>query len=268
VSDAVADALFDRDGDTYVATGLSRGPWDPDSCHGGAPSALLAALIDESPSLVPMQVVRLTYDILRPVPLAPVEASVKVLREGKRIQVVEADLHTPDGTELVRCRALRVRVGQVDLPDGASDDTPPPSPGPEQAVREVARTGEAWGTGFWTAVEVRPTLGSVLGEAGPGTAWFRLGTAIAAGVATTPIARVAAAADFGNGLAPPLPIDRYLYVNPDLTVDVHRLPVGEWVALESRSVAQPHGVGLSTATLSDEQGRIGTSMQSLYVEAR
>jgi hypothetical protein len=268
MSDAVADVLFDRDGDTYVATGLSRGPWDPDSCHGGAPSALLAALIDESPSLVPMQVVRLTYDILRPVPLAPVEASVTVLREGKRVQVVEADLHTLDGTELVRCRALRVRVGQVDLPDGASDDTPPPSPGPEQAVREVARTGEAWGTGFWTAVEVRPTLGSVLGEAGPGTAWFRLGTAIADGVATTPIARVAAAADFGNGLAPPLPIDRYLYVNPDLTVDVHRLPVGEWVALESRSVAQPHGVGLSTSTLSDEQGRIGTSMQSLYVEAR
>lgn len=268
MSEAAADVLFDRDGDTYVATGLSRGPWDPDSCHGGAPSALLAALIDASPSLVPMQVVRLTYEILRPVPLAPVEASLRVLREGKRIQVVEADLHAPDGTELVRCRALRVREGQVDLPDGASDDAPPPSPGPEQAVREVARAGEAWGTGFWTAVEVRPTLGSVLGEAGPGTAWFRLEAAIAEGVPTTAIARVAAAADFGNGLAPPLPIDRYLYVNPDLTVDVHRLPLGEWVALESRSVAQPHGIGLSTSTLSDERGRIGTALQSLYVEAR
>jgi hypothetical protein len=268
VTESLTELLFDRDGDTYVATDLSRGPWDPDSCHGGAPSALLAALVDASPSLVPMQVVRLTYEILRPVPLAPVEASVRILREGKHIQVVEADLHGHDGIELVRCRALRVREGQVELPDGASDDLPPPFPGPDQAAREVARAGDAWGTGFWTAVEVRPTIGSVLGEAGPGTAWFRLVTPIADGVATTPIARVAAAADFGNGLAPPLPIDRFLYVNPDLTVDVHRLPVGEWVALESRSVAQPHGIGLSTSTLSDERGRIGTAMQSLYVEAR
>jgi hypothetical protein len=264
----VTDVLFERDGDTYVATGLSRGPWDPDACHGGAPSALLAALIDTSPSLAPMQVVRLTYEILRPVPLAPVDVSLRVLREGKRVQVVEAELHAADGTELVRCRALRVRTADIELPEGADADQGPPSPGPESASTEVERAGEAWGTGFWTAVDVRPTEGSVLGEAGPGTAWFRLEVPIADGIGTTPVARVAAAADFGNGLAPPLPIDRYLYVNPDLTVHVHRLPVGEWVALSSRSVAQPAGVGLATATLSDERGRIGTSLQSLYVEAR
>ncbi len=264
----MAEVLFDRDGDRYAATELARGPWDPGSCHGGAPSALLAALIDASPSLAPLQVVRLTYDILRPVPLAPVTAAVRVIREGKRVQVVEADLTGDDGTELVRCRALRIRTGQVDLPASAADDHPPPTPGPEQAASEVERAGEQWGTGFWTAVEVRPTLGSVLGAAGPGTAWFRLGVPIAEDVPTTPIARVAAASDFGNGLAPPLDIDRYLYLNPDLTVDVHRLPVGEWIALDSRSVAQPAGVGLTTSTLYDEAGRIGTAMQSLYVEAR
>jgi hypothetical protein len=264
----VAEVLFTRDGDRYVPTELARGPWDPESCHGGAPSALLAALVDGAPSLTDMQVVRLTYDIVRPVPLAPVEVHLTTIREGKRIQVVEADLTTPDGVELVRCRALRVRTREVAVPSDATDDTPAPSPGPEQAAREVARVGEAWGTGFWTAVEVRPTTGSVLGEPGPGTAWFRLTVPIAEGVPTTPIARVAAAADFGNGLAPPLAIDRFLYVNPDLTVDVHRLPIGEWVALDSRSVARPSGVGLTTSTLSDREGRLGTAMQSLFVEAR
>lgn len=260
--------LFDRTGDRYVATELARGPWDPSSCHGGAPSALLAALVDTAPSLAPLQVVRLTYDILRPVPLGPVDAQARILREGKRVQVVEADLTAADGTELVRCRALRVRVGDVGLPAGASDDDAPPSPGPERAVREVDRVGDEWSTGFWTAVEVRPMHGNVLGSPGPGTAWFRLHTPIAPGVETTPIARVAAAADFGNGLAPPLPIDRYLYLNPDLTVDVHRLPAGEWVALDARSVAQPTGIGLTTSILADERGRIGTAMQSLYVDAR
>ena len=264
----MTEVLFQRDGDRFAATELARGPWDPDSCHGGAPSALLAALVDAAPSLTSMQVVRLTYDILRPVPLAPVEATVRVVREGKRVQVVEADLTSVDGAELVRCRALRIRTGEVDLPPDRDTDDPPPSPGPAQAAREAERAGTEWGTGFWTAVEVRPTTGSVLGEPGPGTAWFRLGVPIAEGLATTPIARVAAAADFGNGLAPPLPIDRYLYLNPDLTVDVHRLPVGDWVALDARSVAQPSGAGLTTSVLSDEHGRIGTALQSLFIAGR
>lgn len=260
--------LFDRDGDTFVATELARGPWDPGSCHGGAPSALLAALVDATPSLVPMRGVRLTYDLLRPVPVGPVVARTEVVREGKKVQLVEAHLTTPDGVELVRCRALRVRDGDVDVPDGAEDDAPPPSPGPDEAARDVPRTGEAWGTGFWTAVDIRALQGTVLGDAGPGTAWFRLTVPIADRVPTTPLARVAAAADFGNGLAPPLAIDAFLYLNPDLTVDVHRLPVGEWVALDSRSVAQRSGVGLTTSTLSDERGRIGVALQSLFVEAR
>jgi hypothetical protein len=264
----VGEVLFRQDGSRFAATELARGPWDPGSCHGGAPSALLAALVDEAPALAPMQVVRLTYDILRPVPLAPVDASVRIVREGKRVQVVEADLTSPDGTELVRCRALRLRTGEVDVPAGADEDDPAPTPDPQRAAREVERVGEAWGTGFWTAVEVRALAGTILGAPGPGTAWFRLGVAIAEEVPTTPIARVAAASDFGNGLAPPLPIDRFLYLNPDLTVDVHRLPVGEWVALDARSVARGTGVGLTTSRLFDEEGRIGTALQSLFVEGR
>jgi hypothetical protein len=264
----VADVLFERDGDRYLPTELARGPWDPDSCHGGAPAALLASLVDTSPSLAPMQVVRLTYDLVRPVPLSPLVASLDVVREGKRIQVVEVQLRTPDGVELVRCRSLRVRLGEVDVQEEATRDAAAPHPGPDQAVGEVERVGTAWGTGFWTAVEVRPTTGSVLGEPGPGTAWFRLTVGLGDGLATTPITRVAAAADFGNWLAPPLRIDRFLYLNPDLTVHVHRLPVGEWVALDARSVAQPSGLGLSTSTLSDEEGRIGTAVQSLFVQDR
>jgi hypothetical protein len=118
----VADVLFERDRSRYVATELARGPWDPGSCHGGAPSALLAALVDSAPSLAPMRGVRLTYDLLRPVPVGPVDASVEVVREGKRVQLVDAHLTSPDGTELVRCRALRIRDGDVELPAGADDD--------------------------------------------------------------------------------------------------------------------------------------------------
>lgn len=259
--------LFARDGGRFVATDLARGPWDPGHCHGGAPAALLAALVDATPSLVPMCGVRLTYDLLRPVPLGPVVASTAVVREGKRVQLVDAGLTAPDGTELVRCRALRVRDGAVDLPDDVTVDHPPPSPGPADVPRAVGRF-ETLGDGFWTAVDIRPTTGEVLGAPGPGTAWFRLAVPIAEDVATTPLARVAAAADFGNGLAPPLPITTHTFVNPDLTVDLHRLPETEWVALDARAIVQRSGIGLTTSTLCDERGRIGAALQSLFVEAR
>ncbi len=107
-----------------------------------------------------------------------------------------------------------------------------------------------------------------LDEVGPAVAWLRLTRPIAEGVATTPLARAAATADFGNGVGSPLPIDRFVYINPDLTVSLHRQPLGEWVAIAAVSVAQPTGIGLTSSTLFDQQGRIGSASQSLYIDAR
>ena len=264
----MADVLFETLGaGRYQATELARGPWDADSCHAGAPSALLAGLLDAAPALAPMRIARLTYEILRPVPLTPVEVRTEVVREGKRIALLEAVVTGPDGTELVRCRAARIRTADVPVPDGADHDLDAPEPGPA-ALERLRDPFAGFGTGFWDAVDVRPMSGNALGEPGPGSAWFRLTVPIAEDVATTPTARVAAAGDYGNGIAPPLDIREHLFVNPDLTIHLHREPVGEWVALDSRSVVHGHGSGLTTSTLFDGRGRIGTALQSLFVADR
>lgn len=257
--------IFERDGDRIVPTALARGPWHPGQCHGGAPAALLAATIDALPSLVPMQGVRLSYDLLRPVPIAPLHLHTAVVREGKRVQLAEAWLTDDDGTELMRCRALRLRAGEVDLPDG---DVGPAEAAPTPAPEELSRLERLpdWETdGFWRAVDVRMVDG-MLGEPGPGTAWFRVEAPLLDGLALTPLARVAAAADFGNGISSPLPMGPYLFVNPDLTVHLDRLPAGEWVALASASVARTTGSGLTTSRLFDRNGRIGLAAQSLFVD--
>jgi hypothetical protein len=263
----VTTPIFEREGTRYVATDHARGPWDKDSCHGGAPAALLAAAIDAAPSLVPMQGVRLAYDILRAVPTGrPLDLDVEVAREGKRVQALDATLvDAADGTELVRCRALRIRIGEVVLPDDRPRPAAPPSPGPGELERFA---GLSWfePVGFWQAVDVRFVTG-MLGEPGEGVAWFRVLAPLADGLAITPLARAAAAGDFGNGIGAPVPMGPYRYVNPDLTIDLHRLPVGEWVALSANSVAQPTGIGLATSVLADEAGVIGSALQSLYVEA-
>jgi acyl-coenzyme A thioesterase PaaI-like protein len=258
--------IFERDATSFFATAMARGPWDPGHCHGGAPASLLAALIDATPAPAPMQVVRLTFDLARPVPVgAPLDVDVRVVREGRRVQLLDADLTDRDGTSLAHVRALRMRTGEVEVPASAGEDAPPLSPSPHDLPRFLPDGG--WtAEGFWSAVDVRFVAGD-LGAPGPGTAWFRVTTDLADGVALTPAARVAAAADFGNGIGSPLPIDRFLYINPDLTIGLHRLPTTEWVAIAASSVAQAAGVGLTTSVVYDEHGRIGQATQSLFVAA-
>ena len=265
---AAEHPIFHVDGDRYVASALARGPWDPHACHGGAPAALLAAAIDQVPAPVAMQGVRLTFDLLRPVPVGvPLRLDVEVVREGRRVQLVDARLtQTDDGRELVRCRALRIRSTALELPTARPLADPVTAPPPESLPRVSGVPGVA-GEGFWTAVDVRMVDGQI-DRPGLGRGWFRVLAPLTDGaLALTPLARVAATGDFGNGIGAPLAMGAFRYLNPDLTVDVHRLPVDEWVSLESRSVAEPAGVGLTTGTLGDREGVLGSCLQSLFVDA-
>jgi hypothetical protein len=258
--------IFHRDGRHVVPTSLARGPWDPGSCHGGAPAALLAATIDTTPALAPMRTLRLSFDLLRPVPLEALRLDHHVVREGKRVQLLDAWLTDRHGTELMRCRALRIRTADLDLPPATQLELGEvPTPGPADLARFEG--GGPWTTeGFWQAVDVRFVTGT-LGEPGPGAAWFRVVAPLLDGLPITPVARVAAAADFGNGISSPLPMGPYLFVNPDLTVHLSRLPQGEWIGMRSSSVADPSGTGLTTSALFDETGVLGSAAQSLFVDA-
>jgi hypothetical protein len=264
--------IFHLDGGRFVASPLARGPWDPRACHGGAPAGLLAAAVDRAPAPVPMQGVRLTFDLVRPVPVGvPLHLDVEVVREGRRIQLADATLTVAaDGTELVRCRALRIRTAQLDLPDDRPAVAAPLAATPE-ALPRLAGIPGLDGDGFWTAVDVRLVSGR-LGDPGAGQGWFRVVAPLTDAdspdvPSLTPLARVAATGDFGNGIGAPLPMGPFRYVNPDLTVNVHRLPVDEWVSLEARSVADPSGAGLTTGTLGDRQGVLGSCLQSLFIDA-
>ncbi|MFP4235772.1 MAG: thioesterase family protein [Nitriliruptoraceae bacterium] len=263
------EPVFHLDAGTFVATPLARGPWDPRACHGGAPAALLAAAVDAAPALAPMQGVRLTYDLVRPVPVGvPLDLDVEVVRQGRRIQVLDVVLTTAaDHQELVRCRALRVRTTDLALPPDRPAPEGPVTVAPEALDRADGPLGPEH-EGFWTAVDVRVVDGA-LGDAGPGRGWFRLLAPLTDGddLLATPLVRLAAAADFGNGIGAPLAMGPFRYINPDLTLDVHRLPVDEWVSLSARSVAEPHGIGLTTGVLGDRVGAVGTSLQSLFIDA-
>lgn len=254
-------AVFLPSGGRFVATELARGPWDPNAQHGGPPAALLMRAfegLDPDPRLM---LARVTYELVRPVPLGELEVACSVVRPGRRVQLLEGSITAPDGTEVVRARALRVAIAGVDA--GSADPAPP---GPEDGVaHEFPSDGL---TRFPSdAMEIRFVAGQFF-DAGPATAWFRLRVPLVAGEAPSGLQRVAAAADFPNGIATELPWTEYVFINPDLTLYVERQPVGEWICLDARMRVRDGGVGFSEAVLYDQDGRVGRSLQSLFVALR
>jgi hypothetical protein len=256
-------ALFERDGSRYVPTALARGPWNPKALHGGASSALFATVCEMHDPGPAAFVARLAVELMRPVPLAPLELRVRTIRPGRKVQWLEAALLDEDEREVTHATVLRIRSDDVDTSGSVHPAVDAP-PGPGAAVAQEFPFGEG-AVGFWNVHDVRLVAGSWV-EPGPAVAWFRLQCPVVAGEPISPIARVAAAADFGSGVSNPVRMTNAAAINPELTVHVHRHPDGEWVCLESGAWAQPHGVGMAETRLHDERGVIGRAVQSLLVE--
>jgi hypothetical protein len=246
----------------FTATELTRGPWDPGLQHAGPPAALLGRAVERHGDRADLRVARVTFEILRPLPMAEVEVAVRPLRGGRSVELVEASL-LAGGREVLRATALRVRTADLDLPGELVPGRR--LPGPEAGRTEpFFPTGQA--VGYHTAMEVRFVAGSFL-ELGPATAWMRMRHPLVAGEAPSPLSRVLIAADSGNGVAAALDFRRWLFINTDLTVYLTRPPAGEWVALEAATSAAA-GIGLADTTLHDEQGPIGRAAQALFVDRR
>jgi hypothetical protein len=261
----VTDALYEPDGDRFLPTPLTTGPWDPGAQHGGAPSALLARSIERVEAPGPMQIARLTFELLRPVPLTPLIVETTVLRPGKKVQLVQASLLTGDGSEVVRATALRIRTVELPVPGSAQPDDPAPGRPEDGKVLQFPEQRHDGPSFHAVACDIRFVAGG-FDRPGPGTAWIRLTVPVVAGEPSTPMMRLAAASDFGNGLSWSLPRGQWLFINPDLTVHVHRPPEGEWVCLRAVTHPGPEGVGFAESALYDQQGRLGRAVQSLLLD--
>jgi Thioesterase-like superfamily len=257
-----AESIFEPDGDRFTPTEAALGPWTDQALHGGPPAMLMAREVERVPAEQSMFITRLTIELLRPVGRVPLAVRSRIVRPGKRVQLVEASLWNGD-TEVARTTALRIRRAPVEVPaDHVELPHGPPDSG--QAWSEGYRGGPAYHT---LGVEARSPI-QPGGTIGPGWAWFRLKLPVVPGEEPSGLQRICAAADFPNGISNRVPPGLITYVNPDLTVYVNRLPVDEWVMVDAHTWLESHGAGLAEGALYDRRGRIGRSMQSLLVEPR
>ena len=265
---AEADEAFylpTADPHVFVATRRTEGLWTARTQHAGPPSALLTREIERLPSSIagPSQLTRLTVDILGPVPTGEVTVRAAVNRPGRAVELLDAQL-TAAGRVAMRVRAWRMRTAGLVLPPGADGR---PAPAPDLPATADGFRDPSWTAVYLGAVEWRYVEGHMQ-DPGPARVWTRLRIPLVAGEEPTPVQRLVAVADSGNGLSGLLPFDSWWFINTDLTIHLHRVPTGEWIHVSARSTLDPSGVGLAETELYDRDGRVGRGAQSLLVGPR
>ena len=257
------EPIYRVEGATAETSAFAGGPWHPGLQHGAAPSSLICWAIEQMPTPAPMRVARLTVDLIRPVPVAPLTIETEVLREGRKIQLIAVRL-LASGTEVVRATVLRVRRLEQALPPEAGCaplDLPLPEECQDPPESNLSHTP------FLNGLSMKAAKGSFR-TPGPAAVWFRAERPIVGGAAISPLMRAAIAADFCNGTSAVLDFRHWTFINGDLSVSLAREPVGDWVLLDAETWAGPDSTGIAAARLADRTGYFGRAVQSVLFEKR
>lgn len=268
VADELPDHIYTADGHEFVPSLIAAGPWDPGAQHGGPPTALFGRLLrDHDPGGVEWFLARITVELERPVPMTPLTVRVEVTRPGRRVQVLDAEM-LADGQRVARARGVRIARTDAGPPDDADLPMPPSLEAPRPASVPKLRLAEVGHVTFADAVDIRPVTGMPFLELGPARVWFRLEVPLLAGEEIDPLDRVLTMSDFPNGVSNVVPFEEFVYINPDLTVHLHRLPGQEWLLLDAATWVRHAGHGQAVAGIHDDDGRLGTALQSLMIWRR
>lgn len=258
--DSNTSYFHQRDDGVFVGNDPARGPWSADHCHAGPVSGLIvrAAETEIGPEKM---LTRLTVDLLRPLPLAGLRVAAETTRHTKTLATTRVTVHDLDDT--LCATATTMHLARRDL--GPVPNVSIPSPDLATAVTGPFPLNQLRHDrpGFAHTAEVLYAEGSTPGP-GPKTIWMRT-PQLLRGEAQSPIQSLCALADCGNGISWNAPAGEMGFMNTDLTVNIHREPVSDWLASQSVSHWQPSGIGMSQAVLFDIEGPIGTALQTLVL---
>jgi hypothetical protein len=252
----------------YRSTEHTVGPWDDGLQHAGPPTALLmraVQLLGTPDAPVPSLALpaRLTAEIFRPVPVADLVVTAELHRPGRRVAWASATLAAADSPHqpLMRAQVWLVRRTAETLDVPSTPVEPAPAPGTAQPAPP------GWGGGYLQAVTWELSDGSFAAP-GPATAWTRLRVDLVDGEPATGAQHAAVVADAGSGISAVADPRRLVFVNTELSIHLHREPVGDAVWMAARTTIDPHGIGHAHTRLGDAHGGVGAANQTLFVEPR
>lgn len=258
------EAFYIATGDgTFDSTRATSSPWDETLQHGGPPAGLLARAIEQARTDDSLAIARFTANMLGGIPQGHMRVEVRVVRPGRRVELIEASLWAGERLA-VTASAWLIRA----TPDATRDHWQPltgqpalPAAGAERFFDGVS---PEWGYG--RAIDWRFVAGGY--EPGPAIVWARLRIPLVAGESTSPVQRLLVVADSTNGLSGTLPMKDWYFIPPTMTATVEREPNGEWMLLDACSTIGPHGIGTAHGIMSDDHGPFATITQPLMVAPR
>jgi Acyl-CoA thioesterase C-terminal domain/Acyl-CoA thioesterase N-terminal domain len=264
-----------RDGDTFVSTAWTRGPWDPDAQHAGPPAALAAQIMDRLDNDDgSWSISRFTLEILRSIPVTPLKVQAEVVRDGRRVRLCRSVISAKE-SEVATASAWYIRAGD---PGGGIESVRNPEEIPSPALAALVHPPPAavgvsplehplWEPSYLGSLEWRFVSGQ-FGELGPAVSWARMRHPLIGDEATSPLARVLVLADSGNGISGIMPFATSLFINVELSVHLVALPSTDWVCLDATTRVGTSNRGLAFADLWGENGWIGRSAQALLIGSR
>src|SRR5215217_3014118 len=222
----LTDAFYLPQGEgRFIPTAHTTGPWSADAQHFGPPSALLVHALEALPGGDERFLSRVTIEILGPAPISELSVRSTVERPGRSVELLAAEL-VASGRTVAKASAWRISTSDTSEVATAEDvlSSPvdlPPSVWPQR-----------WEGGYfqameWRAVEGAPAPGK------PATVWARQRVDLVEGEKPSPLQRLLAVADSGNGASSPLDLKQWWFINSELTVHAHRQPEGEWIGLSA-----------------------------------
>ena len=247
---------------TVVPTAYCRGPWSLETLHGGPVVGLLGWACEQvaPPSLLCS---RLTVEMLRAVPLAELSVTARLVKPGRRTVVVDATIGH-QGDLVARASSMWLTNQTPESPSQIGLAGPPPRPTEPAQPREQTDFDYPLPGFNCDTSELRYVSGSHEQE-GPGTTWLRLLSPLIEGRPNSPFVMAATIADLAAAAGWERAPDGGNYINPDVTLQLHRAPIGPWLALDAQAEQTGNGVALMSAIVFDDHGPVGRILQSLVV---
>ena len=258
-----ASAFSLRDDGAFRASALTRGLWNPYHQHAGPCVALACRGVEAVAKAHGLtHVARITANLLRPLPIGDLTLAVATDHTGRNVGHFSAHL-VAGGKEVARFTALVHREHDMPVPEGLPGHPLPSAPKSLDDSRPAVFPFDDNYLGYSDLVEVRVARGSLF--KGPCATWFRMRHPLLDQEETSVYQRVAVIADSGNGVSAVLDLASYSFVNSDLTINILRRPVGEWICLDACTYLGPNGCGHAESTIYDTQGLVGRALQTLVV---
>lgn len=260
MSDQIEPYYHDLGAGRYAATTHTQGAWNPREQHMGPVSGILAHALENFQPREDLRMARISYDILGLIPDGEFDIVTTMVRPGRTIELIQAELIS-GGRTAVRATAWRLQRSDTSSIKGIEDE---PMSGPPEAAAE-ATLGE-WPGSYIRSIEIR-TLPSH--APGRGRAWIRPLHPLVAPGSFSDLARLIGVADTSNGIA--VRVDPgpggYAFPNVDLQLHVYREPHGEWLGIQNSVTFGSDGIGLTSSVLCDLTGPFGRAEQILTLRS-